>query len=124
MLQKYAALVLAVILALMFSSNTYAQDVKKDVKKETKPAVVTPATKDVKQETKPAVAKQQKDAKKSTKPATMKYVSCSQAGCGFWAKSHSAKELRYIMKRHAKKYHKVQLTDAQLKEMVKKEGTK
>ena len=119
MLQKYAALVLAVILTLVFSSTTSAQDAKKDVKKETKPAVVTPATKDVKQE-----AKQQKDVKKSTKPATMKYVSCSQSGCGFWAKSHSAKELRYIMKRHMKKYHKVELSDKQLKEMVKKEGTK
>lgn len=125
MVQKCATSILVVVLALVFSSSAFAQDAKKEVKKETKPAVVTPAQKDVKQEAKPAVAKQsQKEAKKSTKPPTMKYVSCSQAGCGFWAKSHSAKELRSIMKRHAKKYHKVELTDKQLKEMVKKEGAK
>ncbi len=124
MVQKFATSLLTVVLAIIFSSSTYAQDPKKDVKKESKPSVVSPAKQEVKQ-TKPAVAKEpQKDAKKSTKPPTMKYVSCSQAGCGFWAKSHSAKELRYIMKRHAKKYHKVELTDKQLKEMVKKEGAK
>ena len=125
MLRKFASWILMLILALCFSSNTFAQDAKKDVKKDSKPAVVAPSNKDVKQEAKPGVTKQpQKDAKKSTKLPTMKYVSCSQTGCGFWAKSHSAKELRYIMKRHAKKYHKIERTDKQLKEMVKKEGVK
>lgn len=125
MSRKCTAWVLAVILAVIFSAGGSAQDVKKDVKKESKPAVVAPDKKDIKQDAKPATGKQpQKDAKKSTKPPTMKYVSCSQPGCGFWAKSHSAKELRYIMKRHAKKYHKMELADKQLKEMVKKEGVK
>jgi predicted small metal-binding protein len=84
------------------------------VKKVEKPAVQTETKKDVKKES----------SKVPKKPATMKFVSCSQAGCGFWAKSHSGKELRYIMKRHAKRYHKTVLTDQQVKEMVKKEGAK
>jgi predicted small metal-binding protein len=54
----------------------------------------------------------------------MKWTSCSDNACGFWAKSRSAKELRYIIKRHAKRYHKVVLTDTQLKDIVKKEGVK
>lgn len=120
MLQRLAASVV-VVLVIAFASSGLAQDVKKDVKKETKPAVVDQAKKDVK----PATATPaKKDVKKSTKPATMKYVSCGQAGCGFWAKSHNARELRYIMKRHAKKYHKVDLTKDQLKGMVKVEGSK
>ena len=113
MLQKLTASILAVLLAFTFVSTSSAQDVKKEVKKETKPAVVNDAKKEVKQ-----------DAKKPTKPVTMKYVSCAQTGCGFWAKSHSAKELRNIMKRHSKKHHKTELTDTQLKEMVKIEGSK
>jgi predicted small metal-binding protein len=113
MLQRSVAFILVVLLGFTFASTSFAQDAKKEVKKETKPSVVTDAKKDVK-----------KEVKKSTKPATMKSVGCTQPGCGFWAKSHSAKELRYIMKRHAKKYHKTELTDKQLKEMVKKEGGK
>jgi predicted small metal-binding protein len=125
MLQRLFGCILVVLLGLFFVSTTFSQDVKKEVKKETKPAVVNEVKKDVKKETKPAVAGDpKKDVKKSTKPPTMKFVSCNQTGCGFWAKSHSAKELRYIMKRHAKKYHKTELADKQLKEMVKKEGAK
>ena len=104
MLQRFIRLVV-VLLAFTFASTAFAQDVKK----ETKPGVVNAAKSDV---------------KKQAKPVTMKYVSCTQSGCGFWAKSHSAKELRYIMKRHAKKYHKTELTDKQLKDMVKIEGAK
>ena len=125
MLQKLAAIVLAVLVAFAFASSSLAQDAKKEVKKETKPAVATDVKKEMQKETKPAAATDaKKDPKKPTKPPTMKFVSCNQAGCGFWAKSHSGKELRYIMKRHAKKYHKTELADKQLKEMVKKEGEK
>jgi predicted small metal-binding protein len=115
MIQKCSVGLLVLILTIMFSLNAFAQSAGTQVKKETKPSVVRDAGK---------VNSAAKDAKGPTKPATMKYVSCSQAGCGFWAKSHSARELRYIMKRHSKKYHKVELTDNQVKEMVKKEGAK
>lgn len=113
MLQRLVTSVIAVLLVFSFASPAFAQDVKKDVKKETKPAVVNDAKKDVK-----------KDVKKPTKPPTMKWVACSQTGCGLWAKSHSGRELRSLMKRHAKRYHKMELTDVQLKGMVKKEGAK
>ena len=116
MLQRLTA-VLVVLLAVTFSSSTFAQDVKKDVKKDTKPAVVNDA------KSAPAAAAK-KDVKKSTKPPTLKYVACSQAGCGFWAKSHSRKELQSIIKKHSKRHHKVVLTDKQVKDMVKLEGAK
>ena len=113
MLQRLITVVIVVLFAFSFASPAFAQDVKKDVKKETKPAVVNDAKKEVK-----------KELKKPTKPPTMKWVACSQPGCGLWAKSHSARELRSLMKRHSKKYHKTEFTDKQLKEMVKKEGAK
>lgn len=118
MFQKLTAAILVVILAFVFSSLATAQDAKKEVKKETKPAVVQ----DTKKPAQPAGAVPAKKDQK--KPATMKSVGCTQSGCGFWAKSHSGKELRYIMKRHAKKYHKIELADKQLKEMVKTDGAK
>ena len=106
---------------LAFGSTAFTQEVKKDVKKETKPPVVN----EVKKEAKPAVASESnKDPNKPAKPRTVKWTSCNQTGCVLWAKSYSAKELRYILKRHSKKYHKIELTDTQLKDMVKKEGTK
>ena len=120
MLHRLAASAV-VVLVIAFASSGFSQDVKKDVKKETKPAVVEQAKKDVKPA---AAASAKKDVKKPTKPATLKSISCSQPGCGLWAKSHSAKELKYFMKRHAKKYHKIDLTKDQLKAMVKVEGSK
>jgi predicted small metal-binding protein len=125
MLQRLVTGFLVVLVAFAFASISFAQDAKKDVKKETKPPATTDVKKDAQKETKPAAATDaKKDPSKQTKPASMKNVGCTQSGCGFWAKSHSGKELRYIMKRHAKKYHKIELTDKQLKEMVKVEGAK
>lgn len=121
MLHKLALGVLVLAVAFAYTSNASAQDVSKDVKKVAKPAVVTDTKKDVK----PAPAdKISKDVKKQTKPVTMKSVACGQPGCGFAARGHSAKELRYIIKRHFKRYHKMELADKQLKAMVKKEGSK
>ena len=105
----------ASILVLIFGFIClgFSQEVKKD----SKPAVVNDAKAQVNKEA-------AKDAKKPTTPAVMKFVSCSEPGCGFWAKSRSGKELRGIMKRHAKKYHKKELSPKQLKEMVKKQEGK
>ena len=125
MLLRLLTVVLSILLGMMFISQSFAQDSKKEIKKETKPAVVNDSKKEVKKETKPAVAgDSKKDSKKPSKPPTMKFVSCTQPGCGFWAKSHSRKELQSMMKRHSKRHHKIELTDKQLKEMVKVEGTK
>jgi len=106
-----------VFLALAVVSSGLAQDAKDNGKKESKPTVTT----DVKKDAKPAPAA---TAKKSTKPPTFKFVSCSQPGCGFWAKSHSRKELESIIKKHSKRHHKTVLTDKQAKDLVKQEGTK
>jgi len=121
MLQRLITGLLLVLVSFAFASTSLAQDAKKETKKEAKPAVTTDAKKDVQKETNTAATEAKKDPKK---PASMKNVGCTQPGCGFWAKSRSGKELRYLMKRHAKKYHKTELADKQLREMVKQEGTK
>jgi predicted small metal-binding protein len=113
MIQRIATIGLTLLVTTVFISSAFGQEPKKDVKKDAKPAVVSDSKKQVKQET-------TKDAKRPATPPTMKAISCPQPGCGFWAKSHSARELRGIMKRHMKKYHKKELTLAQLKEMVRK----
>jgi predicted small metal-binding protein len=120
MLQRLIVFILVVVLGFVFTSTSLCQDAKK----ETKPAATTDVKKEAQKETKPAAPATKQDPNKPKKPATMKNVGCTQSGCGFWAKSHSGKELRYIMKRHAKKYHKILLNDKQLKEMVKVEGAK
>lgn len=102
-------LLLALVFSFAWMCTGFAQEKGQTTRKETKPAVAG----DVK-----------KQEKTQTKPRTMKYVTCSQQGCGFWAKSHSAKELRGIMKRHAKKYHKADLTYEQLKKMVQQHDGK
>jgi len=119
MVQRLAACIL--ILAFGFSSMVMGQGVEKGASKEVKPAVAG----ETKKEVKPAVIDNaKKDAKKQTKPVTMKSIACTQSGCGFAARGHSAKELRSIMKRHYKRHQKTELTDKQLKEMVKTEGSK
>ena len=107
------------VLCIFFSLSTasVAQDAKKDVKKESKTSTtVNPKA--------PVNKDQAKDPKKPKSPPSMKSIACPQPGCGMWAKSRSAKELRIFMKRHAKKYHKTDLTLQQLKEMVKKHDQK
>lgn len=120
MIHRFITSVLVVLVAFAFTSTSFAQDAKK----ETKPAATTDVKKDAQTATKPAAPASKQDPTKPKKPASMKNIGCTQSGCGFWAKSHSSKELRYIMKRHAKKYHKIMLTDKQLKDMVKVEGAK
>lgn len=112
MARRIPASMLALLVGFALVSASFAQDAKKDVKKDTKPAVT-----DTKAQTKKEPAK---DAKKPAGPRTMKFVACTQPGCGLWAKSYSGRELRVLMKRHMKKYHKTDLTLAQLKAMVKK----
>jgi predicted small metal-binding protein len=62
------------------------------------------------------------EAKKAEK-AVLKSVSCNPA-CGFMVRSHDEKELVSIVKTHAKKAHKTDLTDKQIKDMMKSEDTK
>jgi len=57
------------------------------------------------------------------KPAVLKSVSCAPE-CGFMARTHDEKELIAIVKAHAKQMHGKELTDAQVKEMMKTEKPK
>ena len=66
------------------------------------------------------------DAKKEMKSEAamgpMKTVSCP-APCEFSVRSHDEKEIISIVKMHAKKKHKKDMTDKQIREMMKTEGT-
>jgi predicted small metal-binding protein len=57
-------------------------------------------------------------AKAAAKP--LKLVSCPSP-CDFTVKSHDEKELVAIVKAHAKKKHKMDMTDKQIKDMIKTE---
>ena len=52
------------------------------------------------------------------KQPVLKSISCPPE-CGFMARSHDEKELIAIVKAHAKQAHGKELTDAQIKEMIK-----
>ncbi len=117
MLRKTAVYLLTLFVFITLMNAGFSQEAKKDVKKESKTsATVNPKA--------PVNKDQGKDLKKPKAPPSMKSIACLQPGCGLWAKSHSAKELRILMKRHAKKYHKTDLTFQQLKAMVKKHEQK
>jgi predicted small metal-binding protein len=64
-----------------------------------------------------------KDMKKEQKAAVLKSASCDPS-CGFMVRSHNEKEIVSIMKTHAKKMHKMDMTDQQVKDMMKTEEAK
>jgi len=100
-------IVLAV--ALSFSLTTFAQDAaKQEMKKDEKKTEMT------KDEKKMEMTKDEKAA------GPLKSVACDPA-CGFMVRSHNEKELISIVKNHAKKMHKMEMTDAKIKEMMKTE---
>jgi len=61
-----------------------------------------------------------KETKKEQKAAPLKSVSCDPS-CGFMVRSHDEKELTSIVKMHAKKAHKMDMTDKQIHDMMKTE---
>lgn len=83
-------LVLTLLLALVFITPSIAQDAKKG------------------------------EAKKMEKKemGTLKEVKCDPA-CGFCIQSKDEKEIISDVKMHAKNHHKMDLTDAKVKEMIK-----
>ncbi len=82
--------ILTLLLALVFVAPSIAQDAKKsDVKK---------------METK--------------EMGTLREVKCDPA-CGFCIQSKDEKEIVSTVKVHAKNHHKMDLTDAKVKEMIK-----
>ena len=65
-------------------------------------------------------SKAHKEAKHLMKQVELKSVSCDPT-CGFKVRSHDEKELISIVKTHAKNVHNMDLTDKQVKEMMKTE---
>ena len=91
MLQKLVVLVLVVLFSVAIVAPTFAQGAKQEAKME------------------PMKSKM-----------GLKSVSCDPA-CGFMCRSHDEKELTAIIKAHAKKAHNKDLTDKQVKDMMKTE---
>lgn len=104
MLQRLAATVLVVLLSFVFASSTFAQDAPKEMKKEPK-------------------MEQKMEMKAEEKGTVLKSVSCPSP-CNFMCRSHDEKELTAIVKTHVKKAHKTDMTDKQIKDMMKTEDVK
>jgi predicted small metal-binding protein len=62
-------------------------------------------------------------AKEESSMGALKSVSCDDK-CGFMVRSRSEKEITSVVKNHAKKVHKMEMTDKQIKDMMKEEGGK
>ena len=65
------------------------------------------------------------DVKKEMKKeaGSLKSVSCDPS-CGFMVRSHDEKEIVSVVKAHAKKVHKMNMTDKQVMDMMKTEEAK
>ena len=99
MIRQLCAALLALVLIVCFSTITRSQDMaKQETKKESKMEMT----------------------KAEKKMGPLKSVSCDPT-CGFMCRSHDEKELTSIVKSHAKKVHKMEMTDKQVKEMMKTE---
>src|SRR5712691_11325579 len=99
MKKQFISAVLLLGLTLAFSAFSLAQDAAK-----------SDAAKEQKMEA-------SKDAKSM---GPLKSITCDPA-CGFMVRSHDEKEVIAMAKSHAKKKHKMDLTDAKAKEMMKSE---
>jgi predicted small metal-binding protein len=89
MVKKMGFVLLAIVLACYFTVPAVAQD---------KPA----------KDAKTAVAKE---------AGSVKQIACDDA-CGFVVRSRNEKELISVTKHHAKTFHKMDLTDAQVKTKI------
>ena len=102
------SLTLIVIMGIVFSAAAFSQDAPKKEMKAGK-----------------AAKHEMKADPKEIAQGPLMEAACPPT-CGFMVRSHSEKELGSMMKMHAKKMHKMDMTDAQCKEMCKKvdEGVK
>ena len=93
MMHRIIAAVFVVVLAVSFTSVSFAQDaMKKDME-------------------------MKKEMKKDDGMA-LKSVSCSPE-CGFMVRSHDEKELVSVVKEHAKKAHNMEMSDKEVMGMMK-----
>ena len=106
MIRRFSALLFAVVLAVVFTTISRAQDSTKEMPK---------------QEGKAEMMKAGKDMGKGEKEMGPLYsVTCDPA-CGFMVRSHDQKELTSIVMRHAKTMHNKKVTDKDVKGMMKAE---
>jgi len=98
MVKRPFAALLTIVLAVLFSSMAFAQEMKQEMRKdETK---------------KEAMHKEMGE---------MKVGSCSPE-CGFMVRSHNESEVMEMLKTHAKKQHNMDLSDADAKAKIKSAG--
>lgn len=98
MARRISMILFSLLLALTFSTLTFAQE-KHEMKADTTGGM----------------------AKTTMHKGPMYSLTCEDA-CGFSVRSHDEKEAMSIMKTHAKKTHKMDMTDKQMKDMMKTEG--
>ena len=100
MIKRIFAALFVLMLAFSFSTITFAQDAaKQEMKKDEKKMEMT------------------KDEKAM---GPLKSLSCDET-CGFMVRSRDEKEVMSTMKSHAKKVHKMDMTEKQMKSMMKTE---
>ena len=67
-----------------------------------------------------ALAQETKKAEGKKEEKVLKSAECDPA-CGFMVRSHDEAEIMSVIKEHAKKAHNMDMTDAQIKGMMKTE---
>lgn len=70
-----------------------------------------------------AVAQEMKKAEGKKEEKVLKSAECDPA-CGFMVRSHDEAEVMSVIKEHANKVHNMDMTDAQVKGMMKTEKMK
>ena len=121
MIRRISAILFAVVLAVVFSTISFAQDTTKAAPAKEEPAKAAP----MKEE--PMKAAPMKEGKsemmKSDKAAMgAMYTGSCETTCGFMVKSHDKKEAADIIVRHAMRMHKKKVTEKEAMDLVKEEA--
>lgn len=111
MIRRLSAILVAVVLALVFSTISFAQDTTK----------AAPVKEGKSEMAKPEMAKPEMGKGEMSK-AAMYTVTCDPA-CGFMVRSHDQKEVVDITIKHAKRAHNKKVTEKDVKGMMKTEET-
>ena len=108
MIKQLCATLLAIVLAISFSTVVYSQDkMQKEMKKEDKMGMMKSD-------------KAMKMSDKEMKMGPMKSFSCDES-CGFMARSRDEKEVTEMAMKHMKKHHHMNASEKEVKGMLKSE---
>ncbi len=113
MVKRIVSMFFVLILAAAFSTVTFAQE-KKEATQEKKE--VTQEKKEMKKDDKMEMTKEEKAM------GPLKSLSCDET-CGFMVRSRDEKEVMSATKVHVKKMHKMDMTEKQMKDMMKTDAT-